>query len=74
MTKTRSVFWAASLLLALGGCTVPGSNTDRTAQNANIPGWTGRAFVVGSRSTVAGDAAATELQQKWGRGGGGGGG
>ena len=59
-----TVFSAASLLVALGGCSVPGSNT-------NTAGWTGRTIVVGSHSTVAGDAAATELQQRWGRGGGG---
>src|SRR5271166_3901657 len=72
MTKIMcSVFSAASLLVALGGCSVPGSNANQTAQNANTAGWTGHTFVVGSHSTVAGDAAATELQQRGGRGGGG---
>jgi hypothetical protein len=66
---TRSIVSAASLLVALGGCSVPASvDANQAAQNANTPGWTGRTFVVGSTSTVAGNAEATYLQQKWGTG------
>jgi hypothetical protein len=72
MTKIMCfVFSTASLLIAVGGCSVPGTNTNQTAKNANTPGWTGSTFVLGSHSTVAEDAAATERQQKSGRGGGG---
>jgi hypothetical protein len=35
----------------------------------STPGWTGRTVVPGNTSTVAGNAAATELQQKWPTGG-----
>jgi hypothetical protein len=34
--------------------------------NANTPGWTGSTVVVGNTSTIAGDAQATYLAQKWG--------
>jgi len=67
MTRTScSLLLAAPLLaiVALGGCAQnppPGAN----AINANTPGWTGRTVVVGNNSTIAGDAGATEQQQKW---------
>ncbi len=35
------------------------------AQGSNAPGNTGRTKVIGSNSTVAGDAEATYQQQKW---------
>ncbi len=55
--------------IALGACSVPASVTpDQAALNAETPGWTGRTFVVGSTSSVAGDAQATYEQQKWGIG------
>jgi ABC-type phosphate transport system substrate-binding protein len=66
---TRSIVSAAALLAALGGCSVPPSgDASRAAQNANTPGWTGSTFVIGSTSTVAGNAQATYEQQKWGVG------
>jgi hypothetical protein len=66
---TRSIVSAAALLVALGGCTVPPNvDANQAAANANTPGWTGRTFVIGSNSTVAGNADATYLQQKWGVG------
>ena len=66
---TRSIVSAASLLAALGGCSIPRSgDASQTTMNANTPGWTGRTFVIGSTSTVAGDAEATYEQQKWGIG------
>jgi hypothetical protein len=66
---TRSIAQAAALLAVLGGCSAP-ANIDaaQAAKDANTPGWTGRTFVVGSTSTVAGNAEATYLQQKWGVG------
>ena len=70
MTKmTRSIVAAAALLAALGGCSVPpGGDASQATANANTPGWTGRTFVIGSSSTVAGNAQATYEQQKWGVG------
>jgi hypothetical protein len=57
------------LLMALAACSAPAPvSADQAAQNADKPGWTGRTFVVGSNSTVAGDAGATYIQQKWGVG------
>lgn len=57
---------AACLLLALGACTAPVNVTaDEAARNATTPGWTGRTFVIGSTSSVAGSAVATFNQQKW---------
>jgi hypothetical protein len=69
MTKImRAAISTVSLLVVLGGCTAPSSNggVNVTAQSTDTAGWTGRTFVVGSHSTVAGDAEATYLQQKWG--------
>ena len=74
------ILLAAPLLacVALSGCSQPPANaatanaataSAATASAAtagpNTPGWTGKTFVLGNTSTVAGDAAATELQQKW---------
>ena len=70
MTKlTCSILSVASLLIVLGACSVPPApNAAQAAANAKAPGWTGTTYVVGSTSTVAGDADATYLQQKWGVG------
>ncbi len=59
------ILLAAPLLscVALGGCSQPAA--DAATAGPNTPGWTGKTFVLGNTSTVAGDAAATELQQKW---------
>jgi hypothetical protein len=66
---TRFILVGASMLVLLGACTVPPTpNPEQAAENANVPGWTGRTFVVGNTSTVAGDAEATYIQQKWGVG------
>jgi hypothetical protein len=64
ITSTRSILSTAALLIALAACSVPAAS-DQAAQNASTPGWTGRTFVVGSNSTIAGDAVATYNQQKW---------
>ena len=66
MTKMmRSILPAWLLVFALGGCGVPNIDANQAEQNAKLPGWTGRTFVVGSSSTIAGDADATYQQQKW---------
>lgn len=51
----------AALLAVLGGCAAT-----QTASGPDAPGYTGRTNVIGSTSTIAGDADATYLQQKWG--------
>jgi hypothetical protein len=56
----RLILVAASTVFSLSACTAPGG--DGTAAT---PGWTGRSVVVGSTSTIAGNAIATEQQQKW---------
>jgi len=62
----RSMLSTAALLITLGACSVPATpSPDEAARNANVPGWTGRTFVAGSTSTIAGDAVATYNQQKW---------
>jgi hypothetical protein len=69
MSITMRLILSTAALIALGACSVPGTvSPDQAAVNADTPGWTGRTFVVGSTSTVAGDAEATYLQQKWGIG------
>jgi hypothetical protein len=61
-----SILSAAPLAFALAGCSVPGTmDANQAAHNATLPGWTGTTFVVGSNSTIAGDAEATYQQQKW---------
>ena len=56
-----------SLMLTLGmaACTYPTAGAD----NPNTPGATGRVIIPGSTSTIAGDAQANYIQQKWGVGG-----
>lgn len=55
----------AIALCALAGCaTAPAYQ----AAGPETPGYTGSTIVVGNNSTIAGDAAATYLQQKWGGG------
>jgi hypothetical protein len=54
----------AFMLLAaefLSGCSAPPVGD----AGPNTPGWTGRSVVLGSTSTIAGDAQATYDQQKW---------
>ena len=41
----------------------PASASTNPAANPNVPGATGRTIVIGSNSTIAGDAEATRLQQ-----------
>ena len=69
MTNMMRSIASVALLAALGACSSsPPVDPSQAAQNANTPGWTGRTFVTGSSSTVAGNADATYLQQKWGVG------
>jgi uncharacterized lipoprotein YajG len=49
----------------IAGCA---QNIDIANAGPNTPGWTGRTVVPGSSSTIAGNAEATEIQQKWGVG------
>jgi hypothetical protein len=53
----------AIVLFALAGCATAPSNQ---AAGPATPGYTGSTIVVGNNSTIAGDAGATYLQQKWG--------
>ena len=52
------------VITLLAGCTQD-PVTSTIAVGPNTPGWTGRTVVPGNNSTVAGDAVATEQQQKW---------
>jgi hypothetical protein len=60
----RGFLLPGSLLAMLAGCGVTG-NGAQTVRDPNTPGWTGRTVIVGSHSTIAADAVATEQQQKW---------
>jgi hypothetical protein len=67
MTRiSRAVLLAAPLLavVSLGGC-APSPDSTAAAIGPDTPGWTGRTVVPGNNSTIAGNAAATEQQQKW---------
>jgi hypothetical protein len=55
----------ALLLLAIASCAQTPSSQ---AVAPGTPGYTGRTVVIGNNSTVAGNAEATYLQQKWGYG------
>ena len=59
-------FVLASMIACLGGCAQ--NPIDSASAGPNTPGWTGRTVVVGSRSTIAGAAEATDWSQKWGIG------
>lgn len=67
MTRISCCLLLAAPLLAiglLGGCSQsPG--TSMVAANPGTPGWTGRTIIPGNNSTIAGNAEATEQQQKW---------
>ncbi len=57
----------AAPLLVLTACGAPPGMTASDA-GQDQPGWTGRTQVVGNNSTVASNAEATYIQQKWGVG------
>ena len=62
--------FAAALAVALpllAACT-PWEPDVALGPRADQPGWTGRTQIVGNTSTVASNADATYLQQKWGIG------
>jgi len=59
----RALFTAACLIAPLAGC--GGNQTTAGVADKSTPGWTGSTFVVGSNSTIAGNAVATDMQQKW---------
>ncbi len=54
-------------LLLLAGCVAP-YDVEATGPGSTQPGWTGRTQVIGNTSTVASNAEATYIQQKWGVG------
>jgi hypothetical protein len=63
----RCFTWSIVAAVALlAGCvqSPPGS----AGLGSDTPGWTGRTVVVGTSSTVGGDAEATYWAQKWGIG------
>ena len=64
-TVSRALLTAACLIAPLAGC--GGNRTTAAAgvPDTSTPGWTGATFVVGSNSTVASNASATYMQQKW---------
>lgn len=59
--------WSMMLLAITAGCTAIDTNAGggQAARDATTPGWTGRTQIIGSNSTLAGNAVATEQQQKW---------
>ena len=61
----RATLLAGPLLAIalLSGCAQPTGAS--VALTPDTPGSTGRTIVPGNNSSVAGDAAATEMQQKW---------
>lgn len=63
MTHAIPTIAALTAILALTACTQP---TPSASANANTPGWTGTTVVPGSTSSIADNAQATYLQQKWG--------
>ena len=63
-TTIRSALLLGSTLMILAGCAAPVDM--QAARDPNTPGATGRTVVIGSNSTIAGDAGATYYQQKWG--------
>lgn len=69
MRTTTCSILAASALFALAACNAASNRADQAKYNEHTPGWTGTTLVAGSNSTIAGDAEATYLQQKWGSGG-----
>ena len=58
--RKRSAVILFCLLIA--ACAAPSGNIVAGPQT---PGWTGTQIVPGNNSTIAGDAQATYLQQKW---------
>ena len=63
MFDVRQILTAGWVLaiLQLGAC----ASGQGVAAGPSTPGWTGRTVVLGNNSTIVGNAAATELQQKW---------
>ena len=59
---------AAALPLLAACATLPPGMTASAGPDQDQPGWTGRTQVVGNNSTVASNAEATYIQQKWGVG------
>ena len=62
---SRAFITAAFLLGTLTGCAGDRTTSGPGVADTSTPGWTGRTLVAGSNSTLAGNATATEMQQKW---------
>src|SRR6185369_11276594 len=67
MVFARSAWLLAGLCVLPAGCGPEGSTVggSQAMGTPGTPGWTGRTTVVGSHSTIGGNAEATEQQQKW---------
>ena len=63
ISSAALIIGQALAVLVLAGCSQP-YPADGSASATSVPGATGRTIVPGSNSTVAGDAGATEQQQK----------
>lgn len=61
----RSAFLLVLAWLAACTTSPPGMTA---GDGSDQPGWTGRTQVIGNNSTVASNAEATYIQQKWGVG------
>ena len=64
MKPSQGLILVATFVIPVA-CTVPPSGQ---ALDPSTPGYTGTTVVVGNNNTIAGDAEATYLQQKWGVG------
>jgi hypothetical protein len=65
-TPLRIMLAAAPLIaIALLGACSPAPGANALAGGSSTPGFTGRTIIPGNNSTIAGDAEATEQQQKW---------
>ena len=53
-----------SVSQALASAPAGAQATQQSTSNPNVPGATGRTIVRGDRSTIAGDAEATRMQQE----------
>jgi hypothetical protein len=77
---SRTIVLASILSALLGSCVLTSQAlasapsdaqaAQQSASNPNVPGATGRTIVEGDRSTIAGDAKATRMQQTGAYGGG----
>jgi outer membrane biogenesis lipoprotein LolB len=67
MNKLRLAAALAVAALLMAACS-PWSPDVAATPGGNQPGWTGRTQIVGNNSSIASNADATYIQQKWGVG------